>query len=67
VEESISGWVLGEETSVHNPGAEPFHTSSRWTHALGDGGCRFFGDNQKLGAIISIMLNGYASSELRCC
>ena len=46
----MGGWVLGEEASVHDPGSELLEAVSRWTPALGDGGCRFFGDIRGLAA-----------------
>jgi len=33
-----------EEESFNYPETEPFDTAAKWTPALGDGGCRFFGD-----------------------
>ena len=50
MEESIGGWVSGEEASVHNPGTEPSGTAVSWIPALGDGSCRLFGDFQDLAA-----------------
>jgi len=47
----MGGWVLGEEASVHNPGAEPLETGLRWTPALGDGSCRLFGDIRGLAVV----------------
>jgi len=46
----MSGWVSREEASVHYPGTEPFETAARWTPALGDGSCRFFGDFREVAA-----------------
>jgi len=48
VEESIGSWVSGGEVLVHYPGTKPTETAARWTPALGDSGCRFFGDIWKL-------------------
>jgi hypothetical protein len=44
VEESLGGWVIGEEASVHNPGTEPLETGSTWTSAMRDNSIRFLGD-----------------------
>jgi len=46
----MGGWVSREEASVHYPGTELFETDARWTPALGDGGCRFFGDFRDMAA-----------------
>jgi len=51
VEKSIGGWVARENASVHHPEADLIDTARRWTPALGDGGCRFFGDIGELAAI----------------
>jgi hypothetical protein len=47
----MSGRVDGENALVHNPGAKPVETGSRWTSAPGDGGCRLVGDIGELAAI----------------
>ena len=47
----MGSWVSGEEASVNDPGTEPLGTAARWTLALGDGCCRYFGDFGDLAAI----------------
>jgi len=51
VEESMGGWVSAEEALAHYLRAAQFETGLRWSPALGDGGCRLFGDNPELAAI----------------
>jgi hypothetical protein len=46
----MGGWVSREEASVDNPGTEQVETVASWAPALGDGGCRFFGDFRDLAA-----------------
>jgi hypothetical protein len=46
----MGGGVSGEEASVQNPRTELFETATRWTFALWDSSCRFFGDFRDLAA-----------------
>ena len=50
VEDSMGGWVSGEEASVPYPGTEAFETAARWTPAPGDGSIKFLGDCGDLAA-----------------
>jgi len=47
----MGGWVLGEDSSAHNPAAKSFKTGFRWPPVMGDGGCRFFGDIRELAGV----------------
>ena len=51
VEQSLGGWVSREEALVHYAETDPFETAVRWTPALWDGGCKFFGDVGDLAAL----------------
>ena len=46
----MGGLVSGEEASVYYSGTEPVVTAVRLLPALGDGGCRCFGDISQLAA-----------------
>jgi len=50
----MGGGVCWKEESVHYAATESSEIAARWTPALGDGGCRYFGDFRDLAAFAKI-------------